>query len=151
MNLSPVTNLLLAVFLSFILTACGSDKSKADSAETTDISHLSDEEQLKIRIKQRWDALIVLDMATVYSLATPSYRATYDLNHLIRQYGGQIKRTGIDITSIDIDDGGSTARTLVQVHTQVQGFEGGAPMDISVNSKGTWVKRAGQWWYVEPR
>ncbi len=91
-----------------------------------------------------------MDMAAVYSFATPTYRATYDLRHLQGQYAGQIQRKRIEIESIEIDEDDSAAKANVVVWAETSGF-GGAPLEISTISKGAWIKSDGLWWYVEPR
>lgn len=111
---------------------------------------MTSEEQLRTRVQERWDALIALDIPTVYAFATPTYRATYDLRHLTNQYGGQIQRKRIDIHSVEIDEAGTTADVKVVVWSETSGF-GSEMIELSTISKGTWLKRDGLWWFVEPR
>ena len=111
---------------------------------------MTSEEQLRARVQERWDALMALDMATVYAYATPTYRATYDLRHLSGQYGGQVQRKRIEIDNVEIDDVGTTAKVNVVVWAETSGF-GSDMIEISTISKATWVKRDGIWWFVEPR
>lgn len=147
------TTKILAVctlLVSVMLSGCswfGSDKS-ADPVLA--YAGMSDEEQLKKRINERWNALIAMDMATLYSYATPTYRATFDLAHFKNQYGGQVQRKRIDIDRIEIDDAGTSAKVNVVVWSETSGF-GGPNIELSTISKGAWVKRDGLWWYVEPR
>lgn len=125
-------------------------REEADQAQQQRYEGMTSEEQLRARVQERWDALIALDMPTVYAYATPTYRATYDLRHLAGQYGGQIQRKRIDIDSVEIDEAGTTAKVNVLVWAETSGF-GSGMIEVSTVSKGTWVKRDGLWWYVEPR
>lgn len=143
------------VMVSVVLASCNKSETQQTTVPTaqnvSNYAGLSDEDQLKKRVEERWDALIKLDMNTVYSFATPTYRSNYDLVHLANQYAGQITRTGVQIENIDIDSASNTAQVKVTVHSMMKGFDGADPFPISTLSKSTWIKADGLWWHVEPR
>lgn len=149
MNMSLIRVVLFALISTFVLLGCGRSGLQTHT-NASKYDGLTSEEQLRVRIQERWDALIAMDIATVYSYATPTYRATHDLRHLAGQYGGQIQRKRIDISSITLDEAGTTADVKVEVWASTSGF-GSQMIDISTISKGTWLKRDGLWWFVEPR
>lgn len=143
------------VMAGALFASCNKSETQQASVPAAQIASnyagLPDKEQLQKRIEERWDALIKLDMKTVYSFATPTYRSNYDIVHLANQYAGQITRTGIEIEDIDIDSATDTAQVKVTVHSMMKGFEGADPFPISTLSKSTWIKADGLWWHVEPR
>lgn len=118
------------------------------SPDTCLVEDRDDKAAIKRRAEARWDALINLDMAKVYSFATPAYRKTFDLKHLSNQYGAQVKRTGIDIQKIEIREGDPDTADVglyLGFVTEVSGSE----YHGKVYEKETWVRRNGCWWYLE--
>ncbi len=109
------------------------------------------QEQVRERVQARWDAIIAMDYDKVYTFATPTYRATYGLDHYRNQYAVQIIKESIELISITIpEDDPDTAfvrLNLTFVATSVPSgrYEGQALVHE------TWVRRDGQWWFVEPR
>lgn len=141
--------LLTIVPLMFALGGC-EQISKITSAQSNPYEGMSDEDQLRARSQERYDALIAMDMAKVYSFATPSYRATFDQRHHAGQYGGQIQRERAQVNKIEIDESGDTATVQMELWSKTSGF-GSQMIELSTYSNATWVKRDGLWWFVEPR
>lgn len=141
----------IALILPLILavSGCGWFQDKLAS-EPNPYAGMSDEEQLRTRAQARADALIARNMAEVYQYATPSYRASFGQIHHAGQYGGQVQRTRAEVYSIDIDEAGTTAKVKMELWAVTSG-SGNQLIDISSYVTGTWVKRDGLWWFVEPR
>lgn len=107
---------------------------------------------IRSRVQARWDALIKLDMEKVYRFATPTYRKTYDLDHLNNQYAAQINRKSIQILAINIPkDDPDTAQVQLWLFFTSKGFSAGSIYQGESYEKETWVRRNGCWWYVEAR
>lgn len=141
--------LLLVVPLMFVIGGCD-QSAKSEAKPANPYVDMSDEEQLRMRSQERYDALIAMDLAKVYSYATPSYRASFDKRHHAGQYASQIKRERAEVTKVEIDDSGQVAKVQMQVWSLTSGF-GSDMIELSTYSNGTWVKRDGMWWFVEPR
>lgn len=141
--------LFLMVSLMFVISGCGKNDKPGDT-QASAYAGMSDEEQLRQRSQERYEALIAMDMAKVYSYATPSYRASFDQSHHAGQYGGQIKRERAEVSKVEIDESTQTAKVQMQVWSKTSGF-GSQMIELSTYSNGTWVKRDGLWWFVEPR
>ncbi len=141
--------LLLVVPLMFVIGGCG-QSTKSSTEQANPYVGMSDEEQLRVRSQERYDALIAMDLAKVYSYATPSYRTSFDQRHHAGQYASQIKRERAEVTKVEIADSGEVAKVQMQVWSLTSGF-GSQMIELSTYSNGTWVKRDGMWWFVEPR
>ncbi len=141
--------LFLVVPLMFVIGGCG-QSTKSSTEQANPYVGMSDEEQLRVRSQERYDALIAMDLAKVYSYATPSYRTSFDQRHHAGQYASQIKRERAEVTKVEIADSGEVAKVQMQVWSLTSGF-GSQMIELSTYSNGTWVKRDGMWWFVEPR
>lgn len=130
----------------------GADTTGVDVAALRAPEGATDEEALEFRARKRWDAMIELDLDTTYEFATPTYRANYNLAHYRRQYAAQVKRTGYEVYSVDIDEADPRkAKVVILLNYETAGYEPGQVIELRSRHVNTWVKRNGEWWFVEPR
>lgn len=114
-------------------------------------SEAKDREALLARAQQRADAIVALDIPTVYEFATPSYRKVYDVAHLENQYAAQIQRLKAEAVEVYFQ---SDARDTAKVHVKMRYRSysvGPEPFEDTTEWLEPWVKENGKWWYVEPR
>lgn len=107
--------------------------------------------QVRERVEARWEAVISMNFDKVYTFATPAYRDTYDLNHYRNQYAGQIIRESIEMISVTIpEDDPDTAFVRLNLNFAATSVPSGRHEGQALVEE-TWVRRDGQWWFVEPR
>ncbi len=130
----------------------GAESTGVDLAALRAPEGATDEEALEFRARKRWDAMIELDLDTTYEFATPTYRANYNLAHYRRQYAAQVKRTGFEVYSVDIDETDPRkAKVVILLNYETAGYEPEQVLKLQSRLVNTWVKRNGEWWFVEPR
>lgn len=117
------------------------------------LKSLTDAEEANLidRAEQRWEALIAFDIPRVHSFATPAYREIFDAEHMYAGYANNIRRTRAEIQSVVFEQ---TQPPLARISTNLY-FEyalEGQPAFESFNPVNeVWIKRDGEWWYIEPR
>ena len=139
----------IGLLAAALLSGCAgvSSEKSGDPGNGTQIA----EDQVRERVQARWDAIIRMDYDTVYTFATPAYRATYDLDHWRNQYYGQIIKESIELKSITIPEGDpDTAYVRLNLTFSASSVPSGRHQGEALVNE-TWVRRDGQWWFVEPR
>ena len=131
--------LLMGVLVLLVLSGCS----------TRFLGGQDPEEQLRERVEARWEAVLAMNFDKVYEFATPAYREVHGLRHFHNQYGGQVRRTGFEIRSIDYD-ASKPDEARVRVTVFFESVVGGQLYEGQQPTTETWVRRDGQWWYVEP-
>ena len=103
---------------------------------------------VELRAQERWDALLIPDFDTAYSLYSPGYRAAnsrvdFEISYRTRK----IAITSAQVESSDCSGDACTVTSLVgyKVGSLVPGvskWESGATLEER------WIRTDGQWWFV---
>jgi len=151
--------LLLGLAGSFPLLALDEPQT-ATLADPGSSTQSAEEQALRKRVSERWDAVLKMDFDRVYTFASPAYRQVHTKAHFFNQYGGQIKRNRIEILRVQFVDadtgkpapaGVTTDKAIVHLNVYynlVPDF--GDPFETTSYNKEAWVKVDGEWWRVEP-
>lgn len=127
--------LLLAMVLTFLLSACASTGSvKKNPVED--------------RAQQRWDALLSRDFDTAYSLFSPGYRsANSRVDFEISQRTRKVMILAALVEGSECSADACTVNAVVQyrVGSPVPGV---SKWESSSKLQERWVKTDGKWWYV---
>jgi len=118
-----------------------------DAAKKTEIDSIvgmTDEDRIRKRSQERWNAVVENNFDKVFEYATPSYRKTYTKKHFFNQYGGQILRLKTETISIKL-----VAPDVAKVVTEIFFISG--DFKGSSFSSDTWKKVDDKWWFIETK
>ena len=126
----------LLVWVAVSVAACAGNSPKSDP--------------VKERAQLRWDSILSKDLDTAYSLYSPGYRSA----HTRVDYEIDIRTKRVKWTSAEyIDQECDEDRCLVNFRVGFRLYQpvpGLKVFDSESIVQDTWVKTAGQWWYVPP-
>lgn len=149
-SLGRKLNSVAIVLTTLLLTGCAVIKTAVQERQLTKLS-TAEEANVIDRVEQRWDALIGFDIPKVYEFATPSYRTTFNADHLYSSYANNIRRTRAEVQRIVFDQlDPPVAR--VTTHLYFEYSLDGQPAFESFNPVNeAWIKYGDEWWFIEPR
>lgn len=99
------------------------------------------EEQVAVRAKARWDAVVARDWAKAYSFATPAYRQAIDLDGFKGRSAAPVIYKSAEVVSVKCEETACTATMKIGVTPVQSGFG-----DLSTTIDERWVLDEGQWW-----
>lgn len=106
------------------------------------------EERLRERVQERWEAIMAFDFFKVFEYSTPAYQAAFDVGHLSSQYGGQVKRTKVDVANVEFVEGSKTdAVVSISIYFMLKLQPGFESEEVSVTRE-RWSVVDGQWYFL---
>lgn len=113
-----------------------------------EVKYNRSEAALQERAQARWMAINDYDFETAYSYSTPSYRATFDLNHFSSNFGGQTQREKITVDGVEyLDESNENAKVKLSIHFYLHLQPGFSPIH-EVGVKEHWQLINDKWYYV---
>ncbi len=124
-----------ALGLSLALAACASFSSKTA------------EDQIKERVAQRWQALVVRDFNRAYSYLTPSFRELVTVEAYRGRFGAGLSWLGGEAVAVNCPE---ATKCIARVRIDYKPLLSGRVGDkIGTYSDETWLLEGGQWWLFE--
>ena len=122
----------------FFLLGCAGVAPQSDSASR---GAVSSESQVSAKAEARWQALIAKDLDKAYEFLSPGSKSAYT----VQLYKGMIRpldwRTGKALSA-------SCEGEKCSVKVQITFFHQRAGGELGTVLTETWIKDAGNWWYV---
>ncbi|MBR0567242.1 hypothetical protein J5J83_14050 [Azoarcus sp. L1K30] len=106
------------------------------------------EDIVKFRAQQRWDAHVAGEWETVYSFATPSYRALRPFVHFRGTIGSAVSWTKAEVVSVECAEEACSARVKLDFRSAVRP---GVSEESSTYISEKWVLEDGQWYFHPKR
>ena len=105
------------------------------------------EEQVSVRAKQRWDALIKRDFNTAYTYAQPAYRELVKPESYKARFGTAFVWKEAEVHSAKCEPELCTVKIKLVVTTPIPTST--KTMDITSYLDEVWIRDQGQWWFNE--
>ena len=118
-----------------ILSACSSLQQAA----------LSDEDIIRERAQERWNALVDLNFDGAYVYETPAFREVYSQRAYRGRFGSSVRWTDASVRSVTVD--GDSAEVMVTI-TYVTLDPVGRPFTNDRPIRELWVRSEGEWWFA---
>lgn len=105
----------------------------------------SDEDIIRGRAQERWNALLDLNFDEAYVYETPAFREVYSQRAYRGRFGGSVRWTDASVRSVQV--GGDTAEVMVTI-TYVTLDPVGRPFTNERPIRELWEHSEGEWWFA---